>query len=104
MRTESTTDRNSNVGVNNTVPWDLVNIKPLSNYKVEVEFVDGVKGIVDYSLLINGDNAGVFEALKNVEIFNQVHIVDGVATWPGNIDVCPDTMHDEVENKKVWVV
>lgn len=77
---------------------------PLSDYRLEVEFVDGTHGMVEMKSLIMSQKAGVFAALKNADIFNQVHIEYGAATWPGGIDLAPDAMYDEIQSHGTWVV
>lgn len=49
-------------------------------------------------------NAGVFAKLKDTRIFNQVFAEHGVATWPGEIDLAPDTMHDEIQKNGQWIL
>ena len=66
----------------------------MPNFQLEVEFIDGTTGFVEMINLITGDKAGVFSVLKDKELFNQVYLAYGVATWPGEIDLAliPCTM------------
>nr|WP_143002361.1 DUF2442 domain-containing protein [Nitrosospira sp. Nl5] len=45
---------------------------------------------------------GVFAALADPEIFAQAHVELGAVTWPGELDLAPDAMHDEIEKNGVW--
>jgi hypothetical protein len=54
--------------------------------------------------LIMSDKAGVFAVLKNQDLFNKAHIEYGVLTWPGEIDLAPDAMHDAIKQKNRWVL
>ena len=56
------------------------------------------------SNLVMSDKAGIFANLKDLEIFNQVHIVDGAITWPGEIDLAPDAMYYEIKYKGEWII
>ncbi len=79
-------------------------VKAMPNFQLEVEFIDGTTGFVEMINLITGDKAGVFSVLKDKELFNQVYLAYGVATWPGEIDLAPDTMHDAIKQKGCWIL
>ena len=85
-------------------PWRLTKVEPLADYKLEVEFVDGTKGIVDLSSRVQHHNGGVFTALKETHLFNEVFLENGAVTWPGEIDLAPDAMHDEIQRNGHWVL
>ena len=46
--------------------------------------------------------AGVFAALADPDVFAQVHVEFGAVTWPGELDLARDAMHDEIEKNGVW--
>ncbi len=46
---------------------------------------------------IRSAKAGVFAKLKNIKLFNKVHIEYGAATWPGGSDLAPDAMYDDIK-------
>ena len=104
MRPTSSAEKNTAPGIICTAPWRLTKIKPLANYRLEVEFIDGTHGFVEMSQRVKSVKAGVFAALKDVSLFNQVHLEHGVATWPGEIDLAPDAMHDEIKLHGKWVL
>jgi hypothetical protein len=104
MRTKSSTKENSSTGIVCTAPWRLKKVTPLPNYEVEVEFNDGAHGVVEMVKLIMSDKAGVFAVLKDRDLFNQAHLEYGVLTWPGEIDLAPDAMHNEIKKNGRWVV
>jgi hypothetical protein len=104
MRTESITGKNISPGIICAVPWRLTKIRSLKDYKLEVDFIDGTHGLVEMKQLIIGKKAGVFAKLIDVNIFNQVYLEYGVATWPGEIDLAPDAMYDEIKNNGHWIL
>lgn len=104
MRKESATKKNIAPTISCKAPWRLLKVTPLPNYKLEVEFVDGAHGLVDLSQRVMSHTAGVYASLKDLTLFNKVHIVYGVATWPNEIDLAPDVMHDEIKLHGVWVL
>jgi hypothetical protein len=84
--------------------WDVVEVMPLPGHRLAVRFVDGLSGIVDLSARVVSPTAGVFERLRDVDVFAQVYIAYGAVTWPREIDLAPDAMHDEIKARGVWRV
>lgn len=89
---------------NFSVPWRVVGLTVLPNYRLDVAFVDGVSGIVDAFNLVHANDAGVFAVLKDAEIFGQAYLDYGAVTWPGNLDLAPDAMYDEIKKHGIWVL
>lgn len=77
-------------------PWRVAKVVPLPNYRLKVTFLDGLEGIVDMSLLIHSPNAGVFAALADTAVFANVRVEMGAPTWPGELDIAPDAVHDAI--------
>ena len=48
------------------------------------------------SELIASPEAGVFSALADVGLFERVGIEFGVPTWPGDLGIAPDAIHDAI--------
>ncbi|MCW5589590.1 MAG: DUF2442 domain-containing protein [Legionellales bacterium] len=104
MRNESITQKNITPAIVCSAPWRLAKVKPLEHYKLAVEFIDGAKGIVEMEQKVMSQNAGVFARLRDIDIFNQVYLEYGAVTWPGEIDLAPDTMHDEIKHHGQWIL
>lgn len=104
MRTKSVTKENTASGIVCKSPWRLTKVKPLQNYELEVEWSDGTHGIVEMIELIMSEKAGVFKVLKDKNLFKEAHLVYGVVTWPGEIDLAPDAMHDAIKQNGRWVL
>lgn len=81
---------------------DVVAVEVLNGFRLWVRFDDGVEGEVDMSERVHSPRAGVFAALADPEIFAQAHIEHGAVTWPGELDLAPDAMHDEIEKNGIW--
>lgn len=73
--------------------WDVVSVKPLSDYRLYVEIADGRRGIFDVKPYLDH---GVFRELRNPEYFKQVGIVFGAVTWPHEQDIAPETLGAEL--------
>lgn len=83
------------------IPWRVAKVTLLDGYKLEVHFRDGTCGVVKF--LLSHFN-GVFIPLKNPDFFKKVFIADGVVTWPGQIDLAPDAMYDEIKKHGEWIL
>ena len=74
-------------------------IKPFSDWKLEVIFKDGVKGVYDMSESIG---KGVFAPLKDPAKFSQVHIGEfGQIAWSDEMEICSDTVYKELTHNKI---
>ena len=75
----------------------VTKVKPIPGYRLDVEFDDGVHGIVDLS---DFARVGVFAAWLKPGFFEQVAITsEGALTWPGDLDLCPDALYMRVTGK-----
>lgn len=93
-----------NPPANSQAPWRVVFAKALPDYRIAVEFVDGVSGIVDLHLRVKSERAGVFSALADVTLFQQLYVQWGTVTWPNELDLAPDAMYDEIKRNGVWIL
>jgi hypothetical protein len=104
MRDESGTEEDRSVRVGVPVPWRVVDVRPLAGLRLAVQFADGTRGEVDVSRLVAGEDAGVFARLRDPDVFARVAIDHGAVTWPGEIDLAPDAMYDEIKANGWWVL
>ncbi len=66
-------------------------VEALPNYRLRVDFADGVHGEVDFTDRLFGP---VFEPLKDEELFGRVAIDEfGAICWPNGADLAPDALH-----------
>jgi hypothetical protein len=73
--------------------WDVVEVKPQPGYRLFIRFKDGLAGPVQ---LRPEELTGVLAPLLDARFFDQVFINDGAVAWPGEIDLAPDAMYDQV--------
>ena len=79
-------------------PITVVSVRALDDYKLWVRFSTGETKIFDSIPLLE---SGVYSALKDKEIFNNVYVNDGVAVWcNGEIDITSERLYYEGVN--VW--
>ncbi|ALD90159.1 DUF2442 domain-containing protein [Cupriavidus gilardii] len=78
------------------VAWHVTRLAVLPNHRLDVEFADGTRGIVDMS----GDEfRGVFAPLADETYFAKALIVNGAVVWPNGVDIAPDAMYEEVTGR-----
>lgn len=77
-------------------PWRVAAVSPLPGFRLSVRFNDGTEGSVSMSGLIHSPAAGVFEALRDETLFSKVGLHYGAVTWPGELDIAPDAMYDDI--------
>lgn len=77
-------------------PWRIAEVRPLPGFKLWVRFNDGVSGTVSLGPLIHSAHSGVFSALCDESLFSQVRLEYGAVTWPGELDLAPDTMYEAI--------
>ncbi|MDR3436418.1 DUF2442 domain-containing protein [Telmatospirillum sp.] len=85
-------------------PWRVVSVKPQANFRLWVEFQDGTAGAVDMDAFVHADDAGVFASLADPARFAEVFVDYGVVTWPGELDLAPDAMHQAILETGQWVL
>ena len=77
--------------------WRVVEVRALPGYRLAVRFADGTSGEVDMARLVLSDGAGVFASLRDVHVFEQVHVDRGAVAWPNQIDLAPDAMYASIK-------
>ena len=74
-------------------PWRVLALEIIGEHELYVWFVDGTAGPVIFEPTFF---TGVFEHLKDQAQFEEVDVVCGAVTWPGELDLAPDRMHDDI--------
>ncbi len=91
-------------GVTAAAPWRVRSVSVLPGYRLSVTCNDGTNGIIDMSRLVVSERAGIYAALKDDKLFNQVSIELGALTWPNGADLDPVWVHEEIGKNKTWSV
>ena len=76
--------------------YRIVQIEARQNFRLYVRFDDGVEGEADLSDVAG---RGVFRRwVEHPREFTNVWVdqLSGAPTWPGELDVAPDALHDEL--------
>lgn len=81
--------------------WDVIDVKVVGPLTLTVKFQDGTFGKVIFK---PESLYGVFEPLKDPNFFQKVFIDRDAVAWPGEVDVAPDAMYEEIKKHGEWVI
>ena len=104
MPIETVTQEHRPAGVIAAAPWRVRSVSALPGYRLSVTCNDGTSGVVDMSRLVASEKAGIFAALKDEKMFNQVSVELGAPIWPNGADLDPEWVHEEIGENKTWSV
>ena len=91
-------DRTAEVGA---IEWNVVAVEVGPGRQMQVRFADGTSGALHFD---DSFFTGVFDVLKDDTLFRRAYIEHGAITWPGELDLAPDAMYDEIKRNGVWVL
>lgn len=75
---------------------DVVRIRRLGDYLLEIEFSNGAVGVRDFSF-VKDKTGPMAEPLKDPAYFARVFLEDGALTWPNGYDWDPIALHAEMK-------
>lgn len=104
MSTETATQEHRSSGIKAVAPWRIRSVTVLPDYCLSVTCSDGTAGTVDMSQLIFSEKAGIYSALKDAQLFNQVRIELGALTWQNGADIDPVWLHEEIGKGGTWCI
>ncbi len=72
---------------------DVVSVKCLDEFRLELTFDDGKSGVLDCKPIIA--KGGVFAKLRDPEVFRGAKVNEelGVVTWGDEVDIAPETAY-----------
>lgn len=72
---------------------DVIKIKCLDDFRLELTFDDGKRGILDCKPIIA--KGGVFSKLSDPKVFKKARVNKelGVVTWDDDVDIAPETAY-----------
>ena len=68
---------------------DIVAVKPLDGYKLDVEFDNGEKGIMDCTRYLDRP---YWKRLNDKDFFRRAFVSYGTVVWPEDIDIGPEDL------------
>ena len=104
MSSETVAQENTATGLKAAASWRVRAVEVLPDYRLRITCNDGTNGIADMSALVNSRGAGIYAALKNIQVFQQVSIELGALVWPNGADLDPLWAYEEIRKNKTWSV
>ena len=73
--------------------YDVKIAKYLEEYKIHLEFEDGISGVVDLSIFIG--KGEMSKSLTNIEYFKTFSVNEDLGTicWDNGYDIAPETLY-----------
>jgi hypothetical protein len=75
---------------------DVISVRSLGAYRLEIEFSDGTIGVRDFAD-VSRRTGSMADPLKDPAYFQRVFIEDGSLTWPNGYDWDAIALHDEMK-------
>jgi len=69
-------------------------VRATDDYKLYLKFSTGEDKVFDASTLIDQPYPGVFEQLKDVDLFKRAYIDYNTVVWNEDLDVAPEYLYD----------
>lgn len=76
---------------------DVIEVKPLSDYRILLTFENGERKVFDVKPLLDKPH---WHELKDVSLFNTVKVWEGTVQWIHGQDICPDWLYTDGERQK----
>ena len=73
--------------------WEVIEAKVIEHGCLYVRFADGLEGKVRF---LPSAYRGVFSRLLDPNEFEKVKVNGYFVTWPGELDLAPDAMYQEI--------
>ncbi len=71
--------------------FSVTSVEPKGDYKLLLTFENGEKKVFDMKPYLD---KGVFRELKNVELFNTVHVSFNSVAWANEADFDPEALYE----------
>lgn len=70
---------------------DIVRVVPHPNFTLELEYTNGERRVFDATPLLS---IKPWTHLSNWATFRLARVEYGTVTWPGDLDIAPETLYD----------
>ena len=75
---------------------NIIEAKPLNNFKLFLKFDDGIKGEIE---LANLKDKGVFKYWNNEDNFKNFKVLDNIIVWNETLDMDTNAFYLKIINK-----
>jgi len=70
------------------------------NYKIYIEFNDGLKGIIDFKNKLMSDHREIIRELLDTDKFKAIKIERHTLCWENGVDFAPEYLYDHIKMEK----
>ena len=78
----------------------IVNAELKGDYKVFVEFNDGITGIIDFKQKLLNDHRQIVRDLLNLDKFKTVRVWMDTLCWDNGVDFAPEYLYEKIQKEK----
>ena len=75
--------------------WQVIKVKPSSDFKLTLKFADGKTGIFDFNPFLKCD---YYASLGNLPLFMTARIECGTVVWGDDLDIAPELLYENAKN------
>ena len=80
----------------------IVKVELKDDYKVFMEFNDGMNGIIDFKEKLQNDNRQIIKDLLDINKFKTVKLDLDTLCWDNGVDFAPEYLYEKIkETKKI---
>jgi hypothetical protein len=74
------------------------NVSANDNYTLSIEFDNGEQGVLDMKEYLE---FGVFQRLKDPQVFRKVHVVFDTVEWEAGLDLDPEFVYRKCRKRRM---
>jgi hypothetical protein len=81
----------------------IVKVELKDDYKVFVEFNDGMNGIIDFKEKLQNDNRKIIRELLDLNKFKTVKIDLDTLCWDNGVDFAPEYLYERIKGQNIKI-
>jgi uncharacterized protein YkvS len=78
----------------------VVKVELRDDYRIYIEFNDGLSGIVDFKEKITTDHREIIRELVDKNKFNKIKVERHTVCWENGVDFAPEYLYDQIIMQK----
>jgi hypothetical protein len=75
----------------------VVNAMTIEDYRILIEFSDGVSGIIDFKSILKKDKRNIIRELLDINKFNSYKVKYDTLCWENGVDFAPEYLYEKVK-------
>jgi hypothetical protein len=79
------------------MPFWVIKMKLLDNYKVHIVFNDGLSGVIDFQNKLMTDHRDIVRDLIDKDKFKAIKIERHTLCWDNGVDFAPEYLYDKIK-------